>query len=343
MSLVWFDSFQNRTTLSDIGTMRMFYNNDWANSGVSQVVGRRDGTVAPLLGRNTNILRKSVTEKNTYIISAAISLRSAIDNYFVSVRKDGTNQCRLHVENNGELKVKVGVDTTRATSVGSVVDQNSTSWHYIEWKINADSTGSTTVRVDGTTVIDATGDMTTIGSSGIDECCIGPGQSLNMNTAYMDYVIMDTDGSTFNDFLGDVQVNAYPITAMGNRDDLTGSDGNTVNNQDLVSDVANDADTSYLEGTSTQGATFVMEDATNETPFSVAALQAVWIARKNGAGSVNLTTIVRHDSTDVDSTTESLNDSLSVIKHIQETNPVTGAAWTVDDVNNAEFGVEFTI
>jgi hypothetical protein len=127
---------------------------------------------------------------------------------------DGTTmQCCLAVGNTGILSFNRGL----STSLGSTSSPMSFGcWHYIEVQVTIGSSGSATVKVDGATVISASGNTQSSGSAQVGGVLLGDTQIFDSGTFYYDdFYITDTNGAYNTGFLGDIKVSAQVPSGNG--------------------------------------------------------------------------------------------------------------------------------
>lgn len=247
----------------------------------------------------------------------------------VDVRLDDTH--RLYVTRNG---------TTIASPAGNPLTLN--TWNYLEFKATIhDTTGSVEVKVNGISTVSASNVDTRNGGTGLLSTVTlgGSGRSSDGGTAgfqYDDIYICDTSGTTNNDFLGDVRVEAIFPSGAGNTANFTPSTGSNYEN---VDEATPDDDTTYnYSSTAGHVDTFAFGNVT-PTAGTVYGVQQILYARKDDAGSRSIRPVVRHSGTDYDTgTSTSIGNSYAINLFVIEQNPGTSAAWTISDVNNAEFG-----
>ncbi|MHA1948738.1 MAG: hypothetical protein ACW99G_03230 [Candidatus Thorarchaeota archaeon] len=211
-------------------------------------------------------------------------------------------------------------------------------WRYVEMKIKVgDPTGTYEVKVDGVTELSATG-TDTVATSGEDKISIvrlGVGSSNGINEID-DVYILDTAGSVNNDFLGAVTVETLSPTSDGTTTNFTRSSGTA--NYEMVDDAAPDGDTTYnSSSTATNKDTFGFENMTT-VAGTIHGVQTYINGRKQDAGLRELSDVIRHSATDYDGTSSALNQGYYKHTEVHETNPGTATAWTISDVNGAEFG-----
>jgi hypothetical protein len=217
-------------------------------------------------------------------------------------------------------------------------------YYYIEFKATIDpAAGSASVRVNGTQVasvagVDTTGNLT-----------IGTGFSYFMLKAaassgfYVDDIYaLDTAGASNNDFLGDTRIEYLHPDGPGAEQawDVVGAASHW---QAVYDQTAVDDDTTYIH-TATVGLTDTETFSNTGLPSgTIYAVQLSPYVRKTDAGARQIAPVVRHAAVDYIGTPVSPSSgSYNYFPQVYQTNPGTGAAWTISDVNGAEFGVKLT-
>lgn len=229
--------------------------------------------------------------------------------------------------------------TLIASSPASTLDGN---WHYIELYVTIhDTTGRVTVKVDGTTVIDFTGDTRNGGTStNIDAVRFRTGKYLSNNNSVItidDLYVCDITGTINNTFLGDVRVQTLLPNAAGSSTQLapTGSANNWAN----VNEVPFNNATYNASGTVGQLDLYGLSDLTAGTN-SIMGVQTVAHMQKSDAGTANAKVAVKSGGTVYYDTTRSLGTSATGYTQVRETDPATSVAWTVSAANSLEAGME---
>lgn len=218
------------------------------------------------------------------------------------------------------------------------------TWYYVEVKVTIDnSAGAYEFRVNNTVEASASGVDTNNGgsnSANVIALRAGGSTSTSRERRFDDYYICDGSGSApYNDFLGDCRVEAIFPSGDGATSGMTGSDGNSVNNSLLVDETNENADTDYVESSSSGTKdTYAMTNVT-PTSGSVYAVMPIPIAKKTNAGDRSVKSVARLSSTEVDSAATTLSTDYAACPDIRTTKP-GGGVWTITDVNAAEFGVK---
>lgn len=215
-------------------------------------------------------------------------------------------------------------------------------WHLFEihWKTDG-ATGVGELRLDGTQLITFNGD-TDDGKGAVTQVRFGynldgfllPSGS---NLYYDDCAMDDAD------WVGDGHVALLKPNGNGNSSQLTGSDGNQIDNWQLV-DETPAADSDFVEG-ATAGLkdTYAMEDtsvADIPTNAEVKHVDVVAMARTDSVGTDALKGVVRTGAADFATGAQLLKGVTSPHRFGFPTNPNTTVAWTLADLDAVEAGIE---
>lgn len=220
------------------------------------------------------------------------------------------------------------------------------AWYYVEGKIYLHNTnGTLELRVNGTTVASNSGidtyaaniDTLWVGADSGDDAPDGSGNTLE------DLVIMDGTGSTMNDFIGDVWVQYLSPTADGTLTQLNGSDGNQVDNYDLVNEASPSA--SDYTGSTGVGDTdfYSIQTLSTATTWTVYGMQvASLIAKTAGAASYGkLLATVDAAETVVETASIALSTDYIYNLLTLDTQP-DNSTWTIAAFNSLETGFKVT-
>jgi hypothetical protein len=294
--------------------------------------------------RNSNqqhIIGKTFSARATYIVGMAVRFAALPNNNLyrvIALTDAGTLQCDVRISTVGILSV-----TRNGTVLGTgtaVLQPN--VWYYIEFKCTiSDAAGVAVVRVNGVTDINLSSvDTKNTANATADQVQLGGGgPSVNANVDWDDLYINDNAGSTNNDFLGDVRVEAIFPSGNGNSSVLVGSDGNSTDNYLLVDEAAPNGDTDYVESSTVGDKDTYAYGNMATTAGTVFAVQTVPYARKTDAGVRSIVSVARLSATETDGPAQTLSTTYQYLPDIRETKP-GGGAWTITDVNNVELGTK---
>ncbi|HET9411842.1 MAG TPA: hypothetical protein VFO38_03280 [Candidatus Saccharimonadales bacterium] len=215
------------------------------------------------------------------------------------------------------------------------------TWNYLEVQATvADSGGTVKVRLNGATTneIDFTGDTKNGGTStNIDQVALITSTS-GSSARFDDVYVLNSTGSSNTTFLGDIRIHALSPSNNGTYSQLTGSDGNQVDNFQLV-DEKPFSTTDYV-GSPTVGQrdTYVLADLPSVT--QIFGVQNNFIGAKSDASTGNAKSALLINSTLYYGTTRALGTSYVPYSDVYDTNPNTSTAWTDTVVNGMEAGME---
>lgn len=236
----------------------------------------------------------------------------------------------------------LGVYSNNVLLGSAAVNFPYTSWLYLEafCKI-ADSGGQVIVKVDGTEVINYTGD-TSYNSNGDDVASVrlyAAGQYVYYDDVYICDAVdaTATQGAPYNDFLGPCRVYSPPIDGAGTDTDMTPSSGS---NYQCVDEQPFSA-TDYVTGTTGQRDTYSVSSIPSDAG-TIYATQVTALAKKTDASAYSAKTALRSGTTLDTGVSTALGDSDSTLRTLYTEDPDTSTAWTISGVNAVEVGVEVT-
>ncbi len=342
MALVYVDSFDHYTTITDKGWIANF-------NGIGNGIGAfgRNGTSGQRINNSTGrgITRVLPGSYSTIVVGFAVRSTGWDNNVqLLQLSESGTNHIQLRTTAAGRLQV-----CRSTTQIGSTGTATLTTnlFYYVELKVTIhDSTGSFEVRVNGTTDITGSSlDTRNGGTSGVIDTLVlgdntGSAPNFSVNLDWDDLYVLDTSGSSpTNDFLGDVRIEALLPDNNGNSSQLVGSDGNSTNNYQLVDESAPNGDTDYVESSTVGDKDTYSYGNLTSTTGTVYGVQILPYAKKTDAGVRSIKSVARLSGTETDSSDKTLSTSYGYLPDIRETKP-GGGAWSISDVNSAEFGVK---
>ena len=295
-------------------------------------------TLAP--GNATAIVGFSFA--TTTLARLTVSATEASGNNICRFRDAGTTQVWFRLNTDGTITALRGTNilgtTTFALSAGTT--------YYLEFKVTVHSTaGVVVVRVDGDVKLSlpVAGSLNTQNTTNTswNELVLGGGYfSTSVDAFYYDDLYcLDGSGTTSNDFLGDVRIDAVFPNAVGNTSNWTRSTG--ADQWATIDEATSNGDTDY-----NSSATVNDKDTLNfpNAPAGGAdifAVQVNMLSRKTDAGSAGLKAVARISGVDYPGTEVFPSSSYSDRRQIWDLKPDGSAAvWTSADFNAAEFGYE---
>lgn len=227
---------------------------------------------------------------------------------------------------------------------GTVIDAGPVlsvdTWYHVEVVINATNSGSYELYIDGVLVASGSADMQYASASGVQRLYLGnqSGSSFGANGDLCDIVVQGGSGASS---IGQVRVEWLDPTGSGSHSDFSGSDGNSIDNYEMVDDDGSDDDASYIESDAIDDADTFTFDSLSSTPASILAVATTIIAKKTDSGSRELESIVRVGGTDYSHATAiNCTDGYVSSQRVFTTNPATGSAWSAAAVAALEAGVK---
>lgn len=308
--------------------------------GPSVVAGGRHGN--RLEFSPNRLLYKTLDEQSTWIVGLAIFMPSVLASDFLQIVDSGTTHVDVRVNASGNLTV-----TRAGTLLGTGAAVLSASvWYFVELKTTIhDSSGVVELRLNGVPQVTLSGIDTRNGANAwANEIGLVWNGAFGSVFFVDDLYVCDANGSVNNTFVGDCQVEAHLPNGNGNSSQFDGSDGNQIDNYLLVDETAPDGDTTYVEsGDVGDKDTYAFTNVSGTAAGTVAGLQMLARARKTNTGNRKLDLVARHSATEEDSASEhALSTSYEYLREIRETKP-GGGAWTLSDIDGAEFGVKVAV
>lgn len=336
MALIFADSFDHYTATAD----KAYVSN---TNGTIQASQGRFGTSALRVVQQGSIEWVLPSAKTTLGVGFAYrfdTVPTGNSTFFSFFDGAATEHVRLEINSSRFIRA-----TRAGTLLGSAgtIQLNTNQTYYIECKVTIDdSTGVVVVKVNEVTDINLSSqDTRNGGNASVDR--IRPSTvGFQSGTAnfFDDLVVWDTTGgSPTNDFLGDVRVEALFPNGNGNSSQLVGSDGNSTDNYLLVDEAAPNSDTDYVESSTVGDKDTYAYGNLTPTTGTVYGVQIDPFAKKTDAGTRSIVSVARHSGTEVDGPVKTLTSTYQYFPDIRETKP-GGGAWSISDVNGAEFGVK---
>lgn len=240
----------------------------------------------------------------------------------------------VNLQMNADGTISIYQDTTLIGTTANALSIN--TWYYVEMQVYTDqvTSGSIELRVNEAVWYQNLACDTQSGSNNYHSAFrIGV---CDIPTLYDDAYLLDSSGSTNNDFLGIRKVSAIRPNAAGDDTDWTPDAGN---NYDRVNEVELDEDASYVEtGTATD------KDLYNYDPtVNIASIDGIQIITevKATSGSMELQNLTKSGSTeDAQSCGTIISTDYGTCSSLRELNPDTANPWTPAEIDAAQFGIK---
>lgn len=287
---------------------------------------------------------KTIDDQATWIIGFGFRIDViSLDNIVFQILDAGTVQVDLRVNGDGTLELLR--NSSSVTGGNSTLTINVNTWYYIEVKVTiANSIGANTcqVRVNGVEYINVTTgqDMQNTANATANGFKFRNNRG-SVNVYFDDLYIFDSLTANNNDFAGDSAVDTHLANGNGTTSDFSGSDGNSVNNFELVDEPDTDDDVTYVESATPGDIDLFDFEDFSLTPQAIDAVQINMVARKDNVGGRTIRSITRPVAANFNGDTKSLSSgSYSNEIQIYDLNPATSLAWTEATFNATEFGIE---
>ncbi len=219
------------------------------------------------------------------------------------------------------------------------------TWHCVELHLKLhDSEGVAQLKVDGGSSlwIDYSGD--TLGSNtpasvrcfGLGKSVTGPNNDLAAYQRWDDLALNDTTGDQNNSWCGVGGV--YPIKPTG-AGDHTGQTPSTGDNWACVDEVPpSNTDYVYTDTAGVYDLYACSDPSPDPGAADVVAMTVFAQAKLAAAGDSSLATIIKTNNTEVQGSAVTLSTTAAYIATTYDLNPVTGEAWTLDEVKALQIG-----
>jgi len=208
------------------------------------------------------------------------------------------------------------------------------TWYFLEFKIVADATsGYIEIKCNGETIFTYTGDT----SGGATDYFVVSYMGMTSGNYIEDLYILDSTGSTNNDFLGDCRVECVFPNANGTTNSWTASSGN---NYECVDETVMDDDSTYVKATAADQIDLYSYGDLSEATGIVYGVQPIVYAKKIDSDAHTNAIVARTHSTNYVGSANTLTSDYEIFSKIYETNPYTSSQWSIAEVNAAEFGVK---
>ncbi len=275
---------------------------------------------------------------NAFIIGFGHSPTLSTQNDLVAVYDGATKHIILRLNTSGELSVLRSPSTVLGTGSAALT---SGTYYFIELKVViSDTVGTVDVSVNGASVLSLTSQDTRNGGNaswtGFRLCDNNALGQITLGD-FDDLYVADNSGSSNNDLLGPIRIATILPDGAGASSDFTPSTG--VDNYAMVDEPSTDGDSTYVSS-STPGDHDTYTFAAVGLTGTVKGVQTNLMVRSAGAGSETIRPKVRIGGADYNGTTVGITTSFVDSREIFQVSPATASAWTVSEIDGAEFGVE---
>lgn len=337
MSLLHFDGFDYYRS-EDIGKIYSVTGTPTIDTSVYKT-GR---AALKFTSVSDNFIYKEISASSNVIVGFAIRVdslpASTVD--LIEFRTGSAGlQLKLSLRSDGNIEVFRGTTSLGTTSSGI----SAASWKYVEAKVYINSTaGTVDIKIENTSVLSLTGQNTRNDHSlnTVEQVYF---RSVVSSTYYDDVYICNTSGTVNNGFLGKVAVITLYPNSDGTYKSAVGSDGDSVNNYQMVDETPVDT-TDYISITTTSDkASFGFTDTDAEVT-AVKGVKLNSVAQMNVSGVRAIRPFLRVSGTDYEGSDAYLDDAIEIIdSHLWETNPNTASLWNIAEVEAAEGGIVVSV
>jgi hypothetical protein len=349
MALLWIEGFEGFGTsvdslLASSGDVlaRKYANLFGGFSALYLRAGRLSGYSVQGTYNTASALRTPVlpTTADTLIVGVGFKPHASNSAEIRLLRLSGPSGAGVyinHLPSSNEITAYSAAGSLLGTSTGANV--TSAAWSYIELKVKYASAGTIEVRVGGTTVLSLTGVDTRIGGAGSYNNQVG--WSFSATGEYPpffdDLYVCDNSGSLHNNFLGDCKVIAAFPTSDASPNDWTVSAGS--NHYALVDENPANDDTDHLESTTSAQKELWGHGALSATGAIFGVMVNTDARMTSGSSSLKMP--CKSGATETDDTAQTVTStSFVTFTRVLETDPHTGAGWTLANLNAAQFGIK---
>lgn len=329
------DGFDNYTALAE----------KWSSVGWGGIgAGGRFG--GNRLSQNYNgvggSLIKVLDSQPTWIVGFAFVVRTYQARDFVQVIDNATVHMKCSMDASGYLNLNRNGTVLATGSVQPAVDV----WHFCELKVTIhDTLGVAELRLNSIPLFSLTNQDTRNGANAsADRIAImhAAGGGPDPVSQYDDIYICDGQGSVNNDFLSDCRVISLLPNGDGATSQMVGSDGNSVQNYLLVDEATQNGDTDYVESSNVGDKDTYAFANSGLASGPVKGVQVCTHGKRTDAGPRSICHVARLSGVEQDGADRVLGSTYVQQLTCFDTKP-GGGAWTLADVDNAEFGQKVTL
>ena len=342
--LLWIEGFEGFGTSvgnapDPVGIVERKYSTDTGTSSNWYItLGRLGGFSLYMSYAGAYMQSPALTTNATMVVGFAVKFKALGTNTFLSLYDGTTQGMNLRLTAGGEVAIYRG-GTVLETTVG--LGLTAGAWYYMEFKVLcANSPGGTyELRVGGINVASDSGLDTEAGSNAYhDRFRLSNSASSTYTASFDDLYCLNGSGAVNNDFLGNMRVIALRPDGDTAANAWTRSGG--AENFDLVNEDICDDDTGYVESAVSTTKDLYTYDAVASLADSIKGVQINTMCRETNANSFSLVTVAKLGATESNSAAAAIGTTNYVTKtRLMETDP-TGNAWTIANVDAAQFGIK---
>lgn len=339
MALLFFEGFENK---EPAGRLNLSYGIPGANVGF--VAGRSSGSAVRCTAAVANAFARvnwASASSGKFTVSAAFrvdAIVSTLDLIKLSTPTGGNDHVTLTLLATGALRL-----SSSAGSVTSAYTMAVGEWARVDLIANVAESpdGWAECWVNGVKVCEQAGDTRNNNEAGaIGSAILGLGPTNGTRVTIDDVYVTDGTGpAPYNGRIGDVRIETIVPTGNGSKSQFVGSDGNSVDNYQLVDEMPASSTDYVTSANAGDQDLYAMGDLSIPTGV-VHAVQVHYLASKTDSGAASLIPLTKLGATVHKDANLGLGlTPVYAASSIRTVDP-DGAAWTVAKVNAAEFGVE---
>jgi hypothetical protein len=308
----------------------------WASSFTSFTTGRTGNCLQMTLSQTADFTIISALGTATITVGFAFNAGAdLLGGNFLSLRSDAgvTNHVNIAVNSDGSLSA-LRATTSLGSSAASIIAVN--TWYYVEVTATlSDTVGAVVVKVNGTTVINLTGqDTKNAGTKTVFDTVRLTRGSGGANNHRFDDLYIRNDSTTHGD---SVVETLYP-NGNGNANQWTNDGGNSTSNYTHVNETGvPNISNNVTDSTSGHQDMYTLTDLVRSGTVIGVCHSAY--AAKSDSGAIQFK-LVNRRSADNKSGAISPTTAYVGYQYVLENDPETSAAWTVANVNALQSGVE---
>jgi archaellin len=246
----------------------------------------------------------------------------------------GQVQVSIGSKSDGAFELMRSSSVVATTAAGLYV---ANQWYYLEVQTKVHQTaGTLTLRLNGTQIGTFAGDtQTSSTNSYVSAIRLATGSANN----YFDDLYICAAATTPDPFLGDCVVEMLVPNGNGAVNQFAGSDGDSVNNWELVDEVPVVADTYVVSSTPGHQDLYTLSALAPSTA-PVLAVSAVATAAKRDVAARALKPLIRRGVTTAGAAQPLLDENYLQVQTVWTVDPETGSAWTPANVDALQAGME---
>ncbi len=226
----------------------------------------------------------------------------------------------------------------------STLTMTQDAWHLIEWRHQMTSTtvGITEVWLDGTRVINFSGDNTNTANVNVASLALGMGTAYSVTVAayyqaFDDIAVNDTAGTINNGQIYDGRVVLLKPNGAGSNTNQTRGGTDSGANWSQVDELPPSLTDYVYSATVGTRDTYALEDLPSGT-WAVNCCEVLAYAQNSDTNPGSLGLTVKSGATTNEGSAQALAASAQYFRQLYETDPATSAAWATSAVNVLEAG-----